>query len=145
MKREPNISRLDYGRTHGWWVRFQRGEREGKRRVIQKSFSDRLYGGKRKALAAAIAWRDRAAPGLPAKLRQRERVPPGYGYVKRTEVLRRVERHPVYVGWIRLDGGRCSSTTWSVTRWGELGAKQKCQRWLARHRRELRKRQPKER
>lgn len=25
MKREPNITRIDHGRSHAWWVRFQRG------------------------------------------------------------------------------------------------------------------------
>lgn len=62
-----NITRLDYvyerkdGSTrasHGWWVRFQRTGPDGKRKVNGKTFFDSAYGGKAKALAAAIEWRD---------------------------------------------------------------------------------------
>ncbi len=141
MKAERNITRMDYTRAHGWWVRFQRVGKDGVKRVTSKHFSDAVHGGKRKALAAAVAWRDRLEPRLPrSKRRNLVTVPPGYGYVKRTEMLRRADRHPVYFGWIRLEQGSCSQTSWSVTRWGELGAKLKCQQWLVRQRRELRKR-----
>lgn len=59
MKRYRNITRMDYERTHGWWVRFQFGASQpGQREVLSKHFSDGTHGGKRKALAAAIAWRD---------------------------------------------------------------------------------------
>ena len=62
MKRRPhrlrNITRLDYARTHAWWVRFQRGPRGSKRKVHSKMFGDVKYGGKANALKAAIRWRD---------------------------------------------------------------------------------------
>ena len=140
MKREPNITRMDYGRTRAWWVRFYRGPAGGQR-CTSKLFSDAVHGGKRKALAQARAWRDLTAGTVPAKLRRRGEAP-GYGYVRRAELLRRVERCPAFVAWILLEGGRVASTNYSVTRWGELGAKRKCERWLAGHRRELRKRMP---
>ena len=53
MKPEKHITRLDYQKTHGWWVRIRR-----KSNPCSKLFSDGVYGGRDKALAAAIAWRD---------------------------------------------------------------------------------------
>lgn len=143
MRREPNITRMGYARNHGWWVRFYRG-RAGEQRCISKSFSDAAHGGKRKALQEARRWRDQMAPKVPGKPR-RQNAPPGYGYVRRAETMQRADRWPRFVAWIRLDRGRCASTSYSVTRWGELGAKQKCEAWLDRKRRELRNRQPRER
>lgn len=55
------IYRVDYGHTHGWWVRFQRCNKIAK----SKLFSDGKLGGKDKALKAAIAWRDGVSPTLP--------------------------------------------------------------------------------
>ena len=48
-----HITRLDYQKTHGWWVRIRR-----KSNPCSKLFSDGVYGGREKALEAAIAWRD---------------------------------------------------------------------------------------
>lgn len=42
------ISRMDHGRTHGWFVRAYRNYK-----VYSKLFSDRKFGGKTKALAEA--------------------------------------------------------------------------------------------
>lgn len=42
------ISRMDHGRTHGWFVRAYRNYK-----VYSKLFSDRKFGGKNKALAEA--------------------------------------------------------------------------------------------
>jgi hypothetical protein len=62
-----NITRLDYvynrrdgtkRETHCWWVRFQRAAPDGRRKQNGKTFYDSAYGGKTKALAAAIAWRN---------------------------------------------------------------------------------------
>ena len=48
-----NIKRIDSTKTHGWQVHVRRGG------VLKtKLFSDRLHGGKRKALAAAKEHRD---------------------------------------------------------------------------------------
>ena len=48
------ITRMDYARTRGWWVRFY----SGTTLLAGKLFSDGQYGGKRKARVAAQAWRD---------------------------------------------------------------------------------------
>lgn len=48
-----NIKRIDSPKTHGWQVHVRRGG------VLKtKLFSDRLHGGKAKALAAAVVHRD---------------------------------------------------------------------------------------
>lgn len=55
MARQRNITRIDNDtkRTHAWLVTVQRrGE------IVVRSFSDGIYGSKRKALAAAVAYRD---------------------------------------------------------------------------------------
>jgi hypothetical protein len=135
VKREPNITRMDYGRTHGWWVRFQRGT--GKERVVySKQFSDGVCGGKRAALKKAIAWRNRTARLVPGNAR-RLHVMAGYGYVKRQELWRRAEYHPVWLAWLRVKGGRCLQTSRSVRLWGERGAKRGCEQWLKEQRSRL--------
>lgn len=48
------ITRMDYARTCGWWVRFYAGTKL----LASKLFSDRKYGGDRKALQMAQDWRD---------------------------------------------------------------------------------------
>ena len=134
-----NITRLDNDRSCGWWVRIYRTGRAGKV-CTSKLFSDGVNGGKRKALAAAMAWRDRALRKLRKPLRGGSPglLDPGYGYVRRTEIVRRVESHPVWSAWIRIGGRRCKATSYSVTKWGERGAHDKAEQWLRRQRRALR-------
>jgi hypothetical protein len=139
MKREKNITRFDYGKTHGWWVRFQRSTEAGTKRVVSKMFSDAVHGGKAKARRAAIAWRDRTAATIaPSRRSQRGRT--GYGYVKRVELARRVGVWPVYLAWLRLPDGRVASTTYSIQKWGVREAKRLSELYLARKLREVRKR-----
>ena len=134
MKREKNITRFDYGKTHGWWVRFQRSTEAGTKRVVSKMFSDAVHGGKAKALRAAIAWRNQTAATIrPAR---RTRIRTGSGYVKRVLIARRVGIAPVYMAWIRLPNGRAASTSFSIEKWGAQEAKRRCQLYLARKRRE---------
>ena len=52
-RRNKGISRVDSGSTHGWFVR---GYKNGK--THSKLFSDRKYGGKRKAQNLARQYRD---------------------------------------------------------------------------------------
>ena len=55
MARQRNIKRVDDDakRTHAWVVTVQRrGE------IVVRPFADGIYGGKKKALAAAVAYRD---------------------------------------------------------------------------------------
>lgn len=49
-----HITRMDYERTCGWWVRFYKGQTQ----LDHKLFSDKKWGGKTKALVAAQQWRD---------------------------------------------------------------------------------------
>lgn len=51
------ISRIDNDSTHCWYVRIKTTEG-----LLPASFSDRKYGDKRKALAAAKQWRDDHVP-----------------------------------------------------------------------------------
>lgn len=55
MSRYRNITRIDHeqSRTHAWRVTLQR-----KNEIVVRAFSDGLYGGKRKALRAAVEYRD---------------------------------------------------------------------------------------
>lgn len=55
-----HITRLDYQKTHGWWVRIRR-----KSNPCSKLFSDGVYGGRDKALNAAIAWRNEKLADAP--------------------------------------------------------------------------------
>jgi hypothetical protein len=61
------IYRVDHevSRTHSWLVTIQR-----RGRIYHRHFSDRVYGGKRKALEAAGAYRDRLASELTSLTRQ---------------------------------------------------------------------------
>lgn len=54
------------GNSGYWQVKFQKGsDRSGKKTVVaQRTFMDRKYGGKRKALKAAKDWRDEMAVRL---------------------------------------------------------------------------------
>jgi hypothetical protein len=135
MKREKNITRFDYGKTHGWWVRFQRSTESG-RRVVSKMFSDAVHGGKRKALRAAVGWRDQTLAALRPSDSARARRAVERGYVKRAELARRVGTWPVYIAWIRMPDGRAASTSFSIARWGAREAKRRCELYLARKRRE---------
>jgi len=61
IKREMQyISRIDSGSTHCYYVRAGYGFKE----ATNKTFSDSLYGGKRKALEAAKKWRDKEVKRL---------------------------------------------------------------------------------
>jgi hypothetical protein len=134
-----NITRLDYDRTHGWWVRLYRTDAAGDKNCMSQMFSDGVHGGKRKALRRAIAWRDEMLALLPAPKKDSGSArPPGYGYVRRAEIKRRVGYSLVYRAWMRGEGGRAAQTTYSVAVWGDDGAKLRAQRWLVRKRRELR-------
>ena len=67
------ITRIDSGGIHCWYVRLYEGQD-----CHSKTFSDGRYGGKRKALRAAKAWRDEVLAGIEARgvqRRQRGRAP----------------------------------------------------------------------
>lgn len=136
-ERLRNITRMEYERTRGWWVRFQRNDpRTGAKAVTSRLFSDATYGGKRKALAAAMKWRDRTAKKVPPSRRsihQGKRIV--YGYVRRCLLKRRVGWSDVWTGWMRLADGRAAMTSASIERWGKAEALRRVEAWMRRKRR----------
>ena len=58
-----HITRLDYQKTHGWWVRIRR-----KSNPCSKLFSDGVYGGRDKAQGVAMAWRDEKLSSAPKQV-----------------------------------------------------------------------------
>lgn len=56
------ISRIEQREYHSWYARVYR---DGG--IVPASFSDNKYGGKRKALKAAKAWRDKHLIGMPLR------------------------------------------------------------------------------
>lgn len=117
--------------THAWLVRLQRHNRS-----TAKMFSDGVWGGKRKALAAARAWRDQQIQNHSQyehqlwrrnRLRRNNRS----GLVG----VARYERKPTsaqpaggaafwLASWVD-EHGASRKRKFSVTRWGERGAKRK--------------------
>lgn len=129
-----NIRRMDDDSrsTHAWLVQVQRHHQ-----IAIKMFSDSVWGGKRKALAAARAWRDEhkqataeQAHALWRRNRLRSNNRSGLVGVARYE--RKADAHGHKTGgaafwlasWIDAHGvGR--KRKFSVKLWGERGAKQK--------------------
>jgi hypothetical protein len=64
-----NITRFDYAKTHGWWVRIRRGDR-----AVSQFFSDGVCGSKAAALKAALARRDAALRRLGPIAKKRSRL-----------------------------------------------------------------------
>jgi hypothetical protein len=130
-----NITRCDYGRTHGWWVRFQR-LLEGKKKVHSKLFSDGVCGGRGKALKAAQAWRDEQERLVPARSYRALQI--GLGRIRRARRKRADgSSYPVWAAWIMLKGGRLAAASYAVHVWGDVEAKKKVIAWYKRKRREL--------
>jgi hypothetical protein len=125
MKRHRNIRRIDDDtrRTHAWLVQVQR-----RSNVSIKMFSDNLFGGKQKAFAAALEYRDAliiAAPSAEHNRWHRTIVRrnntsgiPGVGLYKRPNGS---EKWVAY--WIDENGIR-KSRTFSVSIYGKRKAKQ---------------------
>lgn len=61
-KKDRGIVRIDQPEkyNHGWWVRRRRGDK-----THSKFFTDKRYGGKRKALLAARSFNDKLTETLP--------------------------------------------------------------------------------
>lgn len=129
-----NIRRVDDASrsTHAWLVRVQRHNQ-----TAIKMFSDSVWGGKRKALAAARAWRDehKQAPAEQAHalwrrncLRSNNRS----GLVGVARYERKADTYGHKTGgaafWLASwtdEHGASRKRKFSVKRWGERGAKQK--------------------
>lgn len=112
-----HITRLDYQKTHGWWVRIRR-----KSNPCSKLFSDGVHGGKEEALAKAIAWRDEKLKDAP-KLASRT-VESGSKTYK-TGVpglsLTFVEGSDGPLAHLQVSiqrGGKRTGTRYSINKWG---------------------------
>lgn len=146
----PNILRVDYARTHGFRVTFNRTNAKGKKKATTKSFGDGRFGGDRtKAYRAALEWRNATEKLLPPKRKAGsggDLKPPGYSYVKKMPVFvydkKTGERssYMAYVGFIRLEDQKNKGTKWSIPKWGDREAKRRCEAWEARQQAQLRER-----
>ena len=106
-----NITRMDYVKTHGWWVRIVRRKQE-----TSKLFSDRVHGGKGKALKAAQAWRDAIKDCLPSHIKHAHASfwlnPPSHNTSGRVGVF--------YTEWERYrTNGRYDSWSGWIAAWRE--------------------------
>lgn len=136
------ITRMHYRNQKSWWVRLQRFDERGKRITHSKNFADLKLGGTAAALALAKRWRNTMLRKLPAKKLGAGAVEPGHGYVRRiVRTQRRATKITCWIAWLRVEGRRNKSATRSIALWGDAEARRQCELWLARERRELRKRQ----
>lgn len=147
------ITRLDYARTHAWWVRITAVNRKpgDPRLADSKMFSDGKWGGKDKALRAAKQWRAVALKNYPRPADHRYgvhfRMPPGYGYIRffmrryhHRGAKRKVTLQPALVAWLRIEDGKAKATNASIDRWGRKEAMRRVEAWLEKQRRELARR-----
>lgn len=135
MKGYRNITRMDYSRSHGYWVRF-----EYLAHPISKLFSDSRYGGKRKALKAAVQYRDEVALTLPPRRHGSDTLP-GSGriwkerrsYISWTGVRK---YYTAWTAWIMLSPQHPASTNTSIDKWGSRKANTLTTLWLEAKRKE---------
>ena len=131
MKNSPNIRRVDVGHTHGWQFFCSRA---GK--YVTKLFSDSTHGGKRKAKAAAVKYRDNYITklGAPSKAINHRRSSRGLntpGVIKVTES----RQHGTYVR-IRAQVSypkKIERRSWNVEEHGLDEAIRLATNWRKRH------------
>jgi hypothetical protein len=123
------ITRLDYKRSGGWWVRLYEGTR-----CHSKLFSDGNHGGLVSARIAAKAWRDktlrainkrgrvRGKPGRVPSLEHPRNVSGVAGVQLNNKKDRRTECQCVVWTAIWFADGRRRSKSFSVRRYGYRGA-----------------------
>lgn len=126
MKPRPNrnITRIDTGSTHGFEVRFMR-----RGYVFEKLFSDAVYGGKRKALAAAREYRDELEAEYPhysrkevARIKSERNTSGVVGVRLSEETDDRWPSKPVYLYWVAQwspSPGVRKTKRFSVNKYGE--------------------------
>jgi hypothetical protein len=118
MAREMNITRFEFGRTRGWWVRIRR-----RGNAVQAFFSDGRHGGRAKALAKARRQRDRWLRTLPDPVDPRRKRPS-------VRIYRDVSSgHPAWRVYIRFPDGGIASTSRSIRRYGSGEARRLCEVW----------------
>lgn len=147
-----NITRLDYARTHAWWVRFQRGS-YGARKTHGKMFSDKRCGGRLKARRAAISWRDENAAKFPRQHKPgsgRKPMPVGYSSLTRFARSYRLtdkstSQHRMLQVRFKITIDEFRTRLISIDKWGNEGAMNLAEKWLRVQKRELEKRQRRKR
>jgi len=128
-----SISRVDHEKKHayGWLVRVAY---QGK--MHQKFFSDLAEGGKRKALKAAIAWRNRTEKKLGKPRTERKVAMPSsrntsgvVGIRETTKAMTRDGRKmgPVYEVWWFPKPGVIRKTSVSIYKYGQQEAFRRAQ------------------
>ena len=112
-----HITRLDYQKTHGWWVRIRR-----KSNPCSKLFSDGVYGCKEKALEAALTWRDEKLSFSP---KQKSRTIESSSKTVKTGVpglclslIEGVNGHLAHLQVSVQRHGKRTSTRYSISKWG---------------------------
>ncbi len=136
MKDRTNITRMDYARTKGWWVRLYDGDE-----TLSRMFSDSKYGSKTSALSAAIAFRDEQRRQRPefATRRSRRFGDPSPGRIWRCWEWRRAAQHEVWKAYIKVKPGAnrgVCQTTYSIDKYGSAEAKRLAEQWLEEKRKE---------
>jgi hypothetical protein len=123
-----SISRVDHEKKHsyGWLVRVAyHGE------MLQKFFSDLAEGGRRVALKAAIAWRNKTERKIGKPRTERKIATPTtrnrsgvVGIRRTTKAMTRDGRKkgPVYEVWWYPKPGVLRKTSFSITKFGEQEA-----------------------
>ena len=127
-----HIYRIDSAksRTHSWFVTVQR-----RGRIYHQHFADLLYGGKRKALDAAKLYRDSLVVNLRPLTRlevcriKKKNNRSGVSGVTKIDVWeqhrgRRYHRRYWLAQW-PIGNGKAQTKKFSITRYGEQGARQR--------------------
>jgi hypothetical protein len=130
-----HIYRIDHtkSRTHSWFVTVQR-----RGRIYHQHFADLVYGGKRKALDAATVYRDSLLASLrpftrPERCRiKKKNNRSGVSGVTKIDVWehnrgRRYHRRYWLAQW-PIGNGKAKKKKFSITRYGEHGARQRALR-----------------
>jgi hypothetical protein len=126
-----NITRLDYERTRGYWVRFEGAHR------VSRLFSDGVHGGKAKALAEARRFRDAWVLSHDLTRRFAPQSLPGPGRIVKREIFQRKSWSWVWEAYIRLERGKGHAVTrYSIAKWGSAEAKRLCEVWLKKKQKE---------
>ena len=126
-----NIKRIDSTKTHGWQVHVRRGG------VLKtKLFSDRLHGGKKKALDAAKAHRDDLVKSMAKlakplwKIKRTPRTNTGHLGVSQTEYTNKSgKRRKVITVTARAEVGKAVNRKFSVDKLGYDAAVKKAVAW----------------
>ncbi len=126
-----NIKRIDSTKTHGWQVHVRRGGR-----LRTKLFSDRIYKGKAKALAAAKEYRDELVEEMAKyakplwRIKRIARTNTGELGVSKTHYTNRSgKKREVITVTVRSELGKAVNRKFSVDKLGYKEAVKKAVAW----------------